>query len=754
MDPYNQYAPSPAMSIGASPYPMCPTPSGGTYNMNNYHPTQPAQIPTSSNAMINTPGQNVIPGNYSSYPQTGQYQQQPMNGNMYNNQVNYPVNRNSQTLRPINYPQEYNGYNPATNTYQQIPTTETCGPTTRNCQTQQWMQNHYFDMTCYNQQLPSGAPSVISNASYMSLGGNDNSSQISYQTNITDNGGRMTDVRSMLQMPNYASSVISCAENVDPSQSQVTENDRASMLNNLIYDDEEVRMKALKIMKNLAEKKPLQAKPFISDIMDAINNDSNTSINMERLLKCLCYLSLNTTTIVPIVDSIKDCNLAFIDTLGKRMIKHEIYGSLALAVFRIMLSLSGDIGRIFRNYARKEVFLDKVLEYFDKILYSPSAANQDSTYLSTQRQELRWLLDCYKFLIINNDNMKKCALRKNGITILFNIIKNSEQEDVQFYSLKCISAFIASRSNEYAIEFVKNGVIGEITALLELCTRNERVSTQRVIFESYEILCAVSDAGNITTENAGNTVNFMLNELRKDDLNITKYCTGFLCNLAGKSSEFKMFLTGKDIIRLLIFTIHRCSERLNVEKNNIDIGNINEILENCLIALTNLTSLHIPPSSNGGQYGTPVVQLFNIPGSLQILMNLFGSGTDKNKSRILLILHRLISFNTDNYSRSYDIVEIFLKNVEYVIETIFMKAGLFSKASDKSQKVYKELIKRSISFLRHMCIYYSTVIPKVREIFKMNTLNLLELIDIVNDSQIRNEIIEFSQVLLNRENDI
>uniref|UniRef100_A0A0K0FUC2 Armadillo repeat-containing protein 8 (inferred by orthology to a human protein) n=1 Tax=Strongyloides venezuelensis TaxID=75913 RepID=A0A0K0FUC2_STRVS len=750
MDPYNQYTPSPSIS-GTSPYPMCQTPSGSSgYPMSN-NSSQLGQMPTSSAPVVSCPISLSISGNYS-YPQGNMYQQQGIGNNIYNNQVNYQsTNKNSQTLRPINYPLGYN-FNQSVNSYQPS-IAENCESVGRNLQTQQWMQSNYLDAGYYNQQTPSGAPSVISNTSYTSLGMNDNTSQISYQTNLTD-VGRMGDIRSMLQMQSYASSVISCGENVDPSSTQMTENFRANILNNLIDDDEEICKKALMIIENLAKKNSLQAKPFIIDIMDAIHNDSTTSSNMERLLKCLYYLIFKNEAMLLIISSLENCNFVFIDTLSRRMIKNQGFGKVALVIFFTLLSLPGETGKKLRKHARKEVIMDRLLDYCDKIINLPSINVDIRQYLYSQRKEIRWLLSCFKLLI--NDNLRKHALSKNGISLLFKIIENSTLEDVQYLTLVCISTFISSRSIEYAEEFIKHGIIEKITSILDLNSpsrMNGIVLSQRIVTECYEILLSVSDSSSITTNIAGNTVDFMLRELRKDDKIITRYCTGFICNLPSKSSAFKVLLLEKEIIYLLLGTIRRYLDKCWTEKDRNEIKIIEEIFDNCLIALKSLTSPNLN-SLDRVQYGMLIDKFLVIPESFQIIMDLFINSTDSNKYRILTILHRFISFSSNDYMRPYNVAELLSKNVEYIINTIFDKGKLYNTCNEKTQQNLKELIIRSTSLLQYMSICSINVSPKVRDILRRNNLNFLELLDIVKNVDIRIQIIQFAEVLLNKDDNI
>uniref|UniRef100_A0AAF5I2H1 Armadillo repeat-containing domain-containing protein n=1 Tax=Strongyloides stercoralis TaxID=6248 RepID=A0AAF5I2H1_STRER len=698
MDSYNQFTSGPSMSVaGTSSYPMCQTPSVSSLNypMSNSSTSQLGQLPTSSTPVVSCPTSVTVSGNYS-YLQGNGYQQQ---GISYN-------------------------FNHSINNYQPTPT-ESCDSIERNFQTQQWMQNNYLDNVYYNQQTPSGAPSVISNASYTSLGINDNTSQISYQTNLTD-VGRMGDIRSMLQMQNYANSVISCGENVDPSSTSMTENFRANILNNLIDDDEEICKKALMIIENLAKKNSLQAKPFIIDIMDAIHNDSTTSPNMERLLKCLYYLIFKNEAMLLIISSLEICNFVFIDTLSRRMIKNHRYGKVALVIFFTLLSLPGEIGKKLRKYARKEIIMDKLLDYCDKILNPPNISIDIRQYLYSQRKEIRWILNCFKLII--NDNLRKYALTKNGILLLFNIIDNCTLEDIQYLTLVCISTFISSRSIEYAEEFVKHGIIEKITSILDLsCPSriNGIVLSQRIVIECYEILLSVSDTNNITTNIAANTVDFMLKELRKDDSITIKYCTGFLCNLPSKSSAFKILLLEKEIIYLLLGTIRRYLEKCWTEKNKDEIKTIEEILDNCLTALKSLTS----PNSNSLerlQYGMLIDKFLSIPESFQILMNLFINSIDSNKYRIVTILHRFISFDSNDYMRSYNVAELLLKNVEYFIKVIFDKAKSYNTCNEKLQKNLKELIIRSVSLLQYC----------------------------VKDIDVSIQVIKFAEVLLNKDDNI
>ncbi|CEF68363.1 Armadillo-like helical domain and Armadillo-type fold domain-containing protein [Strongyloides ratti] len=697
MDSYNQYTPSPSISVsGTSPYSMCPTPSVSTlgYPMSN-NSSQLGQMPTSSIPVVSCPTSVSVSGNYS-YPQGNTYHQQ---GIGYN-------------------------FNHSINNYQSTPT-ENCESVGRNFQTQQWMQNNYLDNTYYNQQATSGAPSVISNASYTSLGMNDNTSQISYQTNLTD-VGRMGDIRSMLQMQNYASSVISCGENVDPSSTSLTDNFRANILNNLIDDDEEICKKALMIIENLSKKNSLQAKPFIIDIMDAIHNDSTTSSNMERLLKCLYYLIFKNEAMLLIISSLEICNFVFIDTLSRRMIKNQRYGKVALVIFFTLLSLPGETGKKLRKYARKEIIMDKLLDYCDKILNPSNITIDIRQYLYSQRKEIRWILSCFKLII--NDNLRKYALSKKGILLLFNIIENTTLEDVQYLTLVCISTFISSRSIEYAEEFVKHGIIEKITSILDITSPsriNGIVLSQRIIVECYDILLSVSDTNNITTNIAANTVDFMLKELRKDDSIIIKYCTGFLCNLPSKSSAFKILLLEKEIIYLLLGTIRRYLEKCWTDKDKNELKINEEILDNCLTALKSLTS----PNSNSLeriQYGMLIDKFLNIPESFQILMNLFINSVDSNKYRIITILHRFISFDSNDYLRSYNVAELLLKNVEYIIKVIFDKAKSYNTCNEKLQKNLKELIIRSISLLQ----YY------------------------VKDIDVCIQVIQLAEVLLNKDDNI
>uniref|UniRef100_A0A0N5B7R8 PUM-HD domain-containing protein n=1 Tax=Strongyloides papillosus TaxID=174720 RepID=A0A0N5B7R8_STREA len=455
MDPYNHNVGNPSMSNKALPYSICQTISAtSNYLLPNYT-NQLGQIPSLSSSV--TPCSETMSGGYTYPYESSYYQQQLISNNIYNNQGNYPLNKTTQTLRSINYAIE-NSLNPLMNTYQQ-PITENCISNSRNFQTQQWMQNHYFDSQSYNVATPSCTPSMMSNMSHTSI--TNANPQINCQTNGIESG-RMTELKSIFKTESYPNSVVSFTENLDPSQDQFTEDCRKNILNNLLDDDIEVRSKAYKIIKYLSIEKENQARPFIMDIMNTIGIDRTNSLNLERLLECLCHLTYNSKTIGCIINSILDNNLVFIDTLGKRIVKDQFnrygYGYYALSILHAILSLSGDISKILTKYTRKPFIMDRIFEYFNKILTISSVNLYDQSYYF-ERKEIIWLIECLKHLILDNDNMKEYSLSKNGVEILLKILKGSQREYIHYHALSCINAFIQSGSIKYVIEFVRNNLI-------------------------------------------------------------------------------------------------------------------------------------------------------------------------------------------------------------------------------------------------------------------------------------------------------
>ncbi|CEF67269.1 Armadillo-like helical domain and Armadillo-type fold domain-containing protein [Strongyloides ratti] len=678
MDPYNQFI--------------------NTSLMSNYI-NQPGQV-TSSTSLTIDPDKSIY-GGYL-YPQETSYYQQ--------------------TLKPINYPPEYN-LTSLTNAYQQS-VNGNCLSNNKNFQTQQWMQNHYFDPNIYSLSTPSCAPSTISNMSYTSI--TDNNPQSSCSTNTIENG-RMTEIKSMFHDQSTTNSVVSCGENLDPGSNQLTEDCRNNILNNLLDDDIEVR------------KKGNQAKPFIIDIMNAINNDMASFTNLERLLECLCHLTYNSKTIGCIINSIIDNNLLFIDTLGKRIIKDKFNrygcGYYALSILHAILSLSGDISKIFTKYTRKPFIMDRIFEYFEKIL-TLSSINLYNQICYFERKELIWLIDCLKNLIYENDYMKEYSLSKNGIQILLKIIKGSQREYIHYHSLSCINAFIQSGSIKYVIEFVKNDIIEVVFSIVTTFTpidNNRKMGSERIIVECYKIFCSILDADKMESIAIQNISNIILNNLTKSSIHLSKYYTWFLCRLSSKK-ELK---------------IEQKIDNSNLESEKIK--NIEEIFDNCLITLKNLT-YH---SQEEKILKIGIEKLCSINGSIQILMNLFITSTfDINKSRIIIILLRGISFYKYNENHFQYLLDIIMKNIKDFIDIIFKRSKEFNKLKDISRKNLKDLLKKGIYFIKCLCLEYNGVSTKIREILRINKINLLKLIDDIKDVEIRSEVIQLAGVLLNREDNI
>lgn len=147
-------------------------------------------------------------------------------------------------------------------------------------------------------------------------------------------------------------------------------------------------------------------------------------------------------------------------------------------------------------------------------------------------------------------------------------------------------------------------------------------------------------------------------------------------------------------------------------------------------------------------------KFLSIPESFQILMNLFINSIDSNKYRIVTILHRFISFDSNDYMRSYNVAELLLKNVEYFIKVIFDKAKSYNTCNEKLQKNLKELIIRSVSLLQYMCMCCINVPPQIRMILRRNNLNILEILDCVKDIDVSIQVIKFAEVLLNKDDNI
>uniref|UniRef100_A0A0K0F5S5 Adaptin_N domain-containing protein n=1 Tax=Strongyloides venezuelensis TaxID=75913 RepID=A0A0K0F5S5_STRVS len=757
MDPYNHNVSNSSMSNKALPYSLCQTMSAtSNYLLPNYT-NQPEQISSLSSSV--TPCSETMSGGYIYPYESSYYQQQLISNNIYSNQANYPVNKTTQTLRSINYAIE-NSLNPLMNTYQQ-PITENCISNSRNFQTQQWMQNHYFDSQSYNVATPSCAPSMMSNMSHASI------TNANQQINCSTNGiesGKMTELKSMLKTENYPNSVVSFTENLDPSQDQLTEDCRKNILNNLLDDDIEVRSKAYKIIKYLSIEKENQARPFIMDIMNTISTDRTNSISLERLLECLCHLTYNSKTIGCIINSILDNNLIFIYTLGKRIVKDQFnrygYGYYALSILHAILSLSGDISKILTKYTRKPFIMDRIFEYFNKILTISSANLYDQSYYF-ERKEIIWLIECLKHLILDNDNMKEYSLSKNGVEILLKILKGSQREYIHYHTLSCINAFIQSGSIKYVIEFVRNNLVDiafSIVTTSSLSEGNRKIGSERVILECHKIFCSILDVDKMENTTIKNISNIIMNSLTKSDITFFKYCTWFLCRLSSKSLEFKVFLIDKDIFYLFIFTINYCLEELKrVNKQNIstqnneNIKNIEEVFDNCLITFKNLT-YHFQVEEI---FKVGVDKLFKVDGSLQTLMNLFIYSTmDMNKSRIIIILLRGVLFYKYDTERLPYLLDIIMKHLKIIIDVIFERSIHFNQSNDVSRKNLKNLLQKVIYFIKCLCLEYGGVSSKIREILRTNKINLLKIIDNIKDVEIRSEVIQLAGVLLNKEDNI
>uniref|UniRef100_A0A914BWB0 Uncharacterized protein n=1 Tax=Acrobeloides nanus TaxID=290746 RepID=A0A914BWB0_9BILA len=592
-------------------------------------------------------------------------------------------------------------------------------PSNRNMHTQLWMQNHYFDGN-YPSPSPSVAPSVMSNLSCLSIP--DDVSMLSVNTQMS--GVSQFIDRRFIHTPNgQPSSASSCVENVDPNEKNEVNCQLDEMLNAISDAEMQVRDKAINVIRmyfqryNNRNLNRTKLKKLIDAIVRLINEflpDVQKYRQLRELVECLYNFSTPT----------------WIDVLRELLIEQGEHGPLSstlcrlfeqseerinLLVIHIIRTLLSDTRymasvNVVKRTARQNAFLSKLLERIRNLL--------------NNFEHAIFYVDVLRVLIKGSNAHKQFVIENDGMRLLLKHMtprpnQHPAIEKLKYSVLRAIYSLISSEKRRFSEHFVECEGIDILAR--ELSSRY----SANIIRLTLEIFCCVSDAEKLKSRKLDDPLKMVLLELgRKVDSVSTKAATGFICNLAGSNLHAKEFLTNDGAIPILLDLIKQCLTALHCTQPPTTAekrADASEILENCLIALVNLSSQS--NSARASAFKTLAMQPLNRE-TLFMIAGISQYGGKDNQRRILTLLQRMCSFDM----KLLDEMKCYDDLPKCLFHCIWSNALMCNE--EKTQRE-REIVEKSFNILTMLLTRNASYAEYIISIAKKD-YNLFSLLNVVN----------------------